>query len=389
MHRFAVKTHETFVDEVYELVGEEYEVMDKYHRSSEKLKMFHKNCGKTFKIRPSSFLRGQRCSNCATNKRITKEEAADIVKEFTKGKFEIHGDFESTNKKVKMRHTKCGRLTEYRLHTIKNYDVSCRHCDSEEKKKLFSSEEVIKKINEAHPGEYIFLGEIEGWYEKVLTKMKCGHSYERQPYNLFKGKVSCDICAKEKSWIDQNEFEKHFSQISNNAFEMLQKPKRSKDEIKIRHKKCKNIFYSNPNIIRSYGLECIVCRPVKGTKGEVRIAESLIGFFQRFVFQKKEKINNAAHRFDFYLPDYNAYIEFDGEQHYKPVEFMGGKEQFDERQLRDKEKDEYCKSIDARLLRIPYWDYENINELIYEFIKTLENSNSQADIFYYLEKERN
>lgn len=68
---------------------------------------------------------------------------------------------------------------------------------------------------------------------------------------------------------------------------------------------------------------------------------------------------------------------------------MGGKEQFDERQLRDKDKDEYCKSIDARLLRIPYWDYENINELIYEFIKTLENSNSQADIFYYLEKERN
>ena len=33
---------------------------------------------------------------------------------------------------------------------------------------------------------------------------------------------------------------------------------------------------------------------------------------------------------DFYLPDYNIFIEYNGEQHYVPIEHFGGELQFSE-----------------------------------------------------------
>lgn len=65
--------------------------------------------------------------------------------------------------------------------------------------------------------------------------------------------------------------------------------------------------------------------------------------------------------FDFYLPDYNMCIEYDGEQHYKPIDFSGNGyeyavEQLQIIKLRDSIKTEYCMSNNIVLLRIPYWE---------------------------------
>lgn len=54
-------------------------------------------------------------------------------------------------------------------------------------------------------------------------------------------------------------------------------------------------------------------------------------------------------------------IEFDGEQHYKPIAYFGGEEKFKIQQERDKRKNQYCKENNINLLRIPYWDYDKIN----------------------------
>lgn len=54
-------------------------------------------------------------------------------------------------------------------------------------------------------------------------------------------------------------------------------------------------------------------------------------------------------------------IEFDGEQHYKPVDYFGGQEQFERQKDRDKKKDEYCLNHNIKLQRISYQDYDKIN----------------------------
>lgn len=69
-------------------------------------------------------------------------------------------------------------------------------------------------------------------------------------------------------------------------------------------------------------------------------------------------------RFDFYLPDYNICIEYDGEQHFRPIPTMGGNEKFLVTKERDNIKSEYCKQHDINLIRIPYWDF-NILDIDY------------------------
>ena len=81
-----------------------------------------------------------------------------------------------------------------------------------------------------------------------------------------------------------------------------------------------------------------------------------------FIPQKKfaECKNKKQLPFDFYLPDYNTCVEFDGIQHYVISEWFGGKKVFDYIQLNDKIKNEYCSKNNIHLLRIRYDD--NIEE---------------------------
>ena len=73
-------------------------------------------------------------------------------------------------------------------------------------------------------------------------------------------------------------------------------------------------------------------------------------------------------RFDFYLNKYNTLIEFDGQQHFRPVDFFNGEEGFRLTQLRDNIKNEYCKNNNIPLLRISYKEINNIENILNNFI---------------------
>lgn len=65
---------------------------------------------------------------------------------------------------------------------------------------------------------------------------------------------------------------------------------------------------------------------------------------------------NPRYKYDFYLPIQNRLIEFDGEQHYRDT----GWGNLEDNQKRDKEKNEYALSHNIPLIRIPYWERDNI-----------------------------
>lgn len=60
-------------------------------------------------------------------------------------------------------------------------------------------------------------------------------------------------------------------------------------------------------------------------------------------------------RLDIFIPEINTAIEYQGKQHFEPVEFFGGKEGFKKNQERDKLKRKKCKANKVKLL---YWSYE-------------------------------
>ena len=68
------------------------------------------------------------------------------------------------------------------------------------------------------------------------------------------------------------------------------------------------------------------------------------------------------------MPELNLCIEYDGRQHFEPVEFFGGKEQFKIQKINDKLKDTYCRNNNIDLLRIPYWEFDNIDEILDSFL---------------------
>lgn len=102
------------------------------------------------------------------------------------------------------------------------------------------------------------------------------------------------------------------------------------------------------------------------SKGENKIYRYLkknkIEFKKEKTFEELK--SNSYLRFDFYLPKHNLLIEFDGKQHFEPVEFFGGTVGFLERKMRDNLKNKYAEDNNIKLLRIHYNEFININKIL-------------------------
>ena len=114
-----------------------------------------------------------------------------------------------------------------------------------------------------------------------------------------------------------------------------------------------------------YGRGCPQCQE---SSGERRVRQWLSNHNISYIYQKT--FDDCKYKktlpFDFYLPDYDIAIEYDGEQHYKPIKCFGGEEKFKKTIERDKIKNDYCECNNIRLLRIPY--YANTEEELNNFL---------------------
>lgn len=97
--------------------------------------------------------------------------------------------------------------------------------------------------------------------------------------------------------------------------------------------------------------------------GELLISKVLDEY--NIVYERQKKFSDCTFKrqlpFDFYLTEYNTLIEFDGQQHYNPIY---GNNTLMQVQERDCIKDNYCKTKNIKLIRIPYWDRDNIEKII-------------------------
>lgn len=109
----------------------------------------------------------------------------------------------------------------------------------------------------------------------------------------------------------------------------------------------------------------ISCGCKQKSSGEIKIENILKENNINYQIQYKIKDFSPYASFDFAIfnnkGEIYKLIEFDGEQHFKPIEHFGGEEKFLIQQNRDKKKNEYCKNNNIILQRIPYYDYDKIN----------------------------
>lgn len=101
---------------------------------------------------------------------------------------------------------------------------------------------------------------------------------------------------------------------------------------------------------------------IKSSKGEEKIEQILTSNNIKFEREKSfPTCGKGMFRFDFYLPNINTCIEYDGEQHFHPVEYFGGEDAFNRQIIYDNVKNEWCKKNGVNLIRIPYTDYDKID----------------------------
>ena len=116
----------------------------------------------------------------------------------------------------------------------------------------------------------------------------------------------------------------------------------------------------------------ISCGCQTKSSGEVKITQLLENNNINFQSQYRIKEFNILSPFDFAIFDDNnnllGLIEFDGEQHFKPVKYFGGEEVYKMQKQRDKAKDDWCLKNNINLIRIPYTDY---NKLSIEYLVSI------------------
>lgn len=121
------------------------------------------------------------------------------------------------------------------------------------------------------------------------------------------------------------------------------------------------------------GHGCPTCSESKGEKSiRIYLENNNINFIQEYKFEDCKYKRSLP--FDFYIRDYNLCIEFDGIQHFEIIERFGGEEKLKLTQKLDRIKNKFCKYNNINLLRIPYWELDEIDNILDEELYRLRKT---------------
>lgn len=129
---------------------------------------------------------------------------------------------------------------------------------------------------------------------------------------------------------------------------------------------CGNLTKVRSKDLRSGNTRSCGCQR-NNSYGESKIVSILknanINFIREKTFDSCRFIKtNTSARFDFYLPDYNTLIEYDGVQHFiQGKGYFDNEEKFYKTQMNDIYKTKWCHDNNITLIRIPYTAYDSLS----------------------------
>lgn len=214
---------------------------------------------------------------------------------------------------------------------------------------------------------------------KVECQCKiCGELYTTAYSTLIHGGVHRPCYGKiaSKTRLQQHDEVIRRIEYMNPSLRVIGQYIGANDNIEVQCRKCGHIF--NINAYNGYTRLHLCPKCDTMSCGEVTIDNFLqehnIEHYAQYSF--KDCVYIHILRFDFYIPQYNLCIEYQGKQHYEPIDFSSKLsdeeklQQFKDNQTRDNIKREYCKLNNINLLEISYMQYDNINEILTEYFKT-------------------
>ena len=229
-----------------------------------------------------------------------------------------------------------------------------------------SHETFLARAFTVHGNNFTYLSEYLKDRELITIQCnKCGDIFNQRASSHLSGS-GCKKC--QYSNLLQNQpkdvclFESQCSLMHNGKYEYFQDYRGSRYKIKIRCKKHNYIFQQEASQHRR-GQGCPKCDSSKGERQIESILDTLnIKFEREWSFDDCR--NKYPLHFDFYLPEIDTIIEYDGEQHFFPIVYFGGKRRFLASQHNDAIKTSYCKNKHIRMIRIPFYCYDEIEHIL-------------------------
>jgi hypothetical protein len=189
----------------------------------------------------------------------------------------------------------------------------------------------------------------------TITCLKHGDFIVKPDLHL-NGNSHCNLCSDRKNW-NFDYFKNESSKIHLNRYKYDEYS--FKNSTTITRITCEKHgdFYQSPESHLRQGCGCPKCKISKGENKIFNILSELkINHIQQKTFPDCKHIQEL--KFDFYLPELNTCIEFNGRQHYEPVSDFGGDIEFEKIKIRDSIKNIYCLNNNINLIIIKYTDDE-------------------------------
>lgn len=344
------------------------ELIEDYKGANEKITLRCNNCGHEWKAIPRSVAISKHgCPKCGVKKARLEKAKNLFISRLDSSKYELieYKNFENVTVKCKI----CGNIRHTTSSNILRF--GCKICSSKivgEKRKL-SKEEFINRAKKIHGNKYDYSKIKYIDYETPITIICPIHGeFQQSPSKHLSGH-NCPKCMGKNWTVD--DFIKESKQIHGDKYDYSKVKfdidSRSSTKVEIicpEH----GSFWQLPYVHCKNGCGCPECRQSHGERLVASILKTNnIEYITQFPIENPYEGRNF--KLDFYIfYNKNKYvIEYNGRQHYEPVDVFGGQKAFEEQLLRDSSLRKYCKENNWKLLEIPFYNTEE------EIINSIQN----------------
>lgn len=189
-----------------------------------------------------------------------------------------------------------------------------------------------------------------------MTHKVCGYTWEVTPDNFMRRHSRCPLCKGNPRYTTE-QFKEHMKSAIGAEHVFHGEYVNARTKMLCEHTVCGNKWWVKPYALKQ-GVICPSCAESSGERATRLALDSLgISYTTQATFEGCH--TKRLLPFDFFLQEHNVAIEYDGIQHYVPVDFGGkgkrhAEKAFSELVARDKIKEDYCDSVGISLIRIPY-----------------------------------
>lgn len=296
---------------------------------------------------PANFLRYKGCPKCANGEMSLKQFIKKANKVHNhKYDYSLIKEYKNTKTKIKIICSEHGEFEQLPGNHLRGQ--GCIVCSG---RIIYTNSSFIKKATIIHSNKYNYsLTKYDGARNKIKIICPEHGLFEQAAYTHLNG-IGCIKCAGTYSYTTKEFIEKAKTVHGDKYDYSLTSYKNQKSKVKII---CpEHGFFDQQARAHLNGQGCPRCND---SRGEIKIKNLLknseIIYLSQYTFVDCKNIRPL--KFDFYLPRHNVCIEYDGRQHFEPIDFFGGEDGLKYIQQNDIIKTKFCKNNGIKLIRIRY-----------------------------------